>query len=71
MFQNQWKLIGIMDFPVPNVTFNYGQTLFQEDWLGNGQDVREARVKMDMEEISQIKMDILEYSINRGARAIE
>ncbi|MGR9594734.1 DUF3472 domain-containing protein [Bacillus thuringiensis] len=43
--KNQWKLIGIMDFPVPNVTFNYGQTLFQEDWLGNGQDVREARVK--------------------------
>ncbi|MEB4816152.1 DUF3472 domain-containing protein [Bacillus thuringiensis] len=43
--KNQWKLIGIMDFPVPNVTFNYGQMLFQEDWLGNGQDVREARVK--------------------------
>ncbi|MED3485475.1 DUF3472 domain-containing protein [Bacillus toyonensis] len=43
--KNQWKLIGIMDFPVPNVTFNYGQTLFQEDWAGNGQDVREARVK--------------------------
>ncbi|EEM55819.1 MULTISPECIES: DUF3472 domain-containing protein [Bacillus cereus group] len=43
--KNQWKLIGIMDFPVPNVTFNYGQMLFQEDWAGNGQDVREARVK--------------------------
>ncbi|MDT3498279.1 DUF3472 domain-containing protein [Bacillus toyonensis] len=43
--KNQWKLIGIMDFPVPNVTFNYGQMVFQEDWAGNGQDVREARVK--------------------------
>jgi len=41
----QWKLIGIMDFPVPNVAFNYGQMAFQEDWAGNGQDVREARLK--------------------------
>ncbi|EJR97565.1 hypothetical protein IKM_05225 [Bacillus mycoides] len=34
-----------MDHPVANVAFNYGLSMFQEDWAGNGQDVREARLK--------------------------
>ncbi|MBK5424556.1 MULTISPECIES: DUF3472 domain-containing protein [Bacillus] len=42
---NQWKLVAIMDHPVANVAFNYGLSMFQEDWAGNGQDVREARLK--------------------------
>ncbi|MGH1286300.1 DUF3472 domain-containing protein [Bacillus toyonensis] len=42
---NQWKLVAIMDHPVANVVFNYGLSMFQEDWAGNGQDVREARLK--------------------------
>ncbi|KGT43071.1 DUF3472 domain-containing protein [Bacillus cereus] len=42
---NQWKLVVIMDHPVTNVAFNYGLSMFQEDWAGNGQDVREARLK--------------------------
>ncbi|EOO19814.1 MULTISPECIES: putative mucin/carbohydrate-binding domain-containing protein [Bacillus cereus group] len=42
---NQWKLVAIMDHPVANVPFNYGLSMFQEDWAGNGQDVREARLK--------------------------
>ncbi|WP_231577729.1 MULTISPECIES: hypothetical protein [unclassified Bacillus (in: firmicutes)] len=51
MYQkSQWKLIGIMDFPVPNVIFNYGKMLFQEEWAGNGQDIREVCKKMDIEE---------------------
>ncbi|MGQ7776643.1 MULTISPECIES: DUF3472 domain-containing protein [unclassified Bacillus (in: firmicutes)] len=42
---NEWKLVAIMDHPVANVAFNYGLSMFQEDWAGNGQDVREARLK--------------------------
>ncbi|MFK4431639.1 MULTISPECIES: DUF3472 domain-containing protein [unclassified Bacillus (in: firmicutes)] len=42
---NQWKLVAIMDHPVANVAFNYGLSMFQEDWAGNGNDVREARLK--------------------------
>ncbi|EEM55670.1 MULTISPECIES: DUF3472 domain-containing protein [Bacillus cereus group] len=42
---NQWKLVAIMDHPVANVAFNHGLSMFQEDWAGNGQDVREARLK--------------------------
>ncbi len=42
---NRWYLVGIMDFPVANQSFGYGQTMFQEDYGGNGQDVREARLK--------------------------
>ncbi len=42
---NQWKLVAIMDHPVANVAFTYGLSMFQEDWAGNGQDVREARLK--------------------------
>ncbi|MFJ8118286.1 chitodextrinase [Bacillus sp. RC218] len=43
--KNKWHLIAIMDFPVANVAFNHGLGMFQEDWAGNGQDVREARLK--------------------------
>ncbi|EMI9090836.1 chitin-binding protein [Bacillus cereus] len=42
---NEWKLVAIMDHPVANVAFNYGLSMFQEDWAGNGQDVRESRLK--------------------------
>ncbi|MEN1939006.1 putative mucin/carbohydrate-binding domain-containing protein [Paenibacillus sp. 102] len=42
---NEWKLVAVMDHPVANVAFNYGLSMFQEDWAGNGQDVREARLK--------------------------
>lgn len=41
----QWKQIAILDFPVANVHFNWGTGMFQEDWAGNGQQEREARLK--------------------------
>ncbi|EJO5348841.1 DUF3472 domain-containing protein [Clostridium botulinum] len=41
----QWKQIAILDFPVANVNFGWGTGMFQEDWAGNGEDVRNARLK--------------------------
>ncbi|MDU6877912.1 MAG: putative mucin/carbohydrate-binding domain-containing protein [Clostridium botulinum] len=41
----EWKQIAVLDFPVANVNFNWGTGMFQEDWAGNGQDVRNARLK--------------------------
>lgn len=41
----EWKQIAVLDFPVANVNFGWGTGMFQEDWAGNGQDVRNARLK--------------------------
>ncbi|MFV3012776.1 DUF3472 domain-containing protein [Clostridium botulinum] len=41
----EWKQIAVLDFPVANVNFGWGTGIFQEDWAGNGQDVRNARLK--------------------------
>ncbi|KEI98176.1 DUF3472 domain-containing protein [Clostridium botulinum] len=41
----EWEQIAVLDFPVANVNFGWGTGMFQEDWAGNGQDVRNARLK--------------------------
>ncbi|WP_291583655.1 putative mucin/carbohydrate-binding domain-containing protein, partial [Clostridium sp. UBA6640] len=41
----EWVQIAVLDFPVANVNFGWGTGMFQEDWAGNGQDVRNARLK--------------------------
>lgn len=42
---NEWKLIAILEHPVAGLNLHGGLGLFQEDWMGTSQNVREARVK--------------------------
>ncbi|WP_162266736.1 DUF3472 domain-containing protein [Clostridium sp. ATCC 25772] len=44
-YTKEWKQIAVLDYPVANVKFNNPYGMFQEDWAGNGQDEREARLK--------------------------
>lgn len=40
-----WKQIAILDYPVANINFRYGKTLFQEDWMGTGTKKRSFKIK--------------------------
>lgn len=42
---NKWQLVAIMDHPVASINLHGGLGLFQEDWAGTAQNVREGRTK--------------------------
>ncbi|MEY9092296.1 DUF3472 domain-containing protein [Paenibacillus sp. RC84] len=43
--KNEWKLIAVLDHPVAGLSLHGGLGLFQEDWNGTAQNVREGRIK--------------------------